>query len=225
MSDAPRRLLLFLLRLPLTLAYLPAHLPHPAASRNDLHQIIYTGRWVLLGVLGAQLAAMAEALVLRCTTRGPRSYREFQEEEQAAYEARRAAAAGQLDALKSKLGVATAAGGAPGDASSSKRAIAIHAVSGSAAERQQQQQGGMRSVLFERSSAGGGAQQQQQGADAGDDLEAGGTIGSRVAPDEEAAAQPGTSAWPAATTPTPRRSFKASWSQASKQRPPPPPPQ
>ena len=70
----------------------------------------------------------------------------LQEEEQA-YDARHAAAAEQLDALKLKLGLAEAGAAS---ASSSKRVINLTAVSGSAAERQQQQQRAMRSSLFER---------------------------------------------------------------------------
>lgn len=52
-----------------------------------------------------------------------------------------------MEQLKSKLGLA----GAAGEAGGSKRAISITATSGSAAERAQQA-AGMRSVLFQRSS-------------------------------------------------------------------------
>lgn len=83
------------------------------------------------------------------------SCRSGPQEEEAEYEARRAAAAAQLDTLKSKLGLAAAVADSPtAAAAGSKRVINIHAVSGSAAERMQQQASAaasMRSVLFERS--------------------------------------------------------------------------
>lgn len=128
-------------------------LPTPCSSRDNLHEIIIIGRWVLLGLLCAQVVAIALASCLRCCSKG-RSYEEFQEEEEAEYDARRAAAAEQLDALKAKLGLAAVQeGGAPGG---SKRVISLTAVSGLAAERQhqeQQQQRAMRSSLFARSEA------------------------------------------------------------------------
>ncbi len=69
---------------------------------DNLHEIIIIGRWVLLGLLGAQVLAIAVASLLRCCTRS-RSYEEFQEEEQQQYELRTAAANEQLEQLKSKL--------------------------------------------------------------------------------------------------------------------------
>ena len=97
-------------------------LPAPAttacpARRDNLHTIIINGRWALLGLLGAQVLAIGVAALLRCCARH-RSYEEFQEDEEAAYDARRAAAAAQLESMKSKLGLA-----AEGGAARSKKAI------------------------------------------------------------------------------------------------------
>jgi hypothetical protein len=128
---------------------------------------------VLLGLLGLQLLAIGLAACLRCCTRH-RSYVEFQEEEQAAYTARRDATTEHLDALRAKLGLAP--GQLPGEAvamvDAKGQVIHIHALSGTAAERlaaQQEQQRAMRSSLFERADAS---------FKLGDDLEAG-RIGSR----------------------------------------------
>lgn len=190
--------------------------------KDNLHEIIIIGRWVLLGLLCAQVVAIALASCLRCCSKG-RSYEEFQEEEEAEYDARRAAAAEQLDALKAKLGLAAVQeGGAPGG---SKRVISLTAVSGLAAERQhqeQQQQRAMRSSLFARSEAAEPTEDGKLEAD----MEAG-KIGTRVtttdlgdAPADNpfgAASQPSPSAWPSATTPSPQRKFKPSWSRAGKQ--------
>lgn len=144
---------------------------------DNLHEIINIGRWVLLGLLCAQVLAIGLASCLRCCSKG-RSYEEFQEEEEAEYDARRAAAAEQLDALKAKLGLTAATqggeGGAPGR---SKRVISLTAVSGSAAERQlreQQRQRTMRSSLFDRSEAAEAVEHSRLEAD----LEAG-TISTR----------------------------------------------
>ncbi|KAL4429578.1 hypothetical protein ABPG77_008627 [Micractinium sp. CCAP 211/92] len=192
---------------------------------DNLHEIINIGRWVLLGLLCAQVLAIGLASCLRCCSKG-RSYEEFQEEEEAEYDARRAAAAEQLDALKAKLGLTAATqggeGGAPGR---SKRVISLTAVSGSAAERQlreQQRQYTMRSSLFDRSEAAEAVEHSRLEAD----LEAG-TISTRVSAADladvpvdnpfGAAAQPSPSAWPSASTPSPQRKFKPSWSRAGKQ--------
>ena len=130
---------------------------------------------MLLGLLGAQVLAIGLASCLRCCTRH-RSYVEFQEEEQAEYEARQDAATDQLAQLRVKLGLAE--GQVPGEAGAAaakRQVINIHAVSGTAAERQaaaQQQQRVMRSSLFQRSQDG-----EDVKLDA--DLEAGKMIGSR----------------------------------------------
>lgn len=90
--------------------------PLPTNCRDNLHDIIIYGRWGLLGLLGAQVLAIGVAALLRCCGRH-RSYEEFQEEEEDAYEARRVAAAVQLDQLKSKLGMSAE------DGNGSKRVI------------------------------------------------------------------------------------------------------
>lgn len=139
--------------------------PSPLPCRENLHEIIDIGRWVLLGLLGLQLLAIVLAASLRCCTRH-RSYVEFQEEEQAAYTTRRDATAEHLDALRNKLGLAP--GQLPGEAADAKgQVVHIHALSGTAAERlaaQQEQQRAMRSSLFEQTDAS---------SKPGDDLEAG----------------------------------------------------
>lgn len=132
-------------------------LPPPTFPRDNLQEIIIIGRWVLLGLLCAQVIAIGLASCMRCCSK-ERSYEEFQEEEEAEYDARRTAAAEQLDALKVKLGLAAVAqeGGQCSTPSGSKRVISLTALSGSAAERQQreqQRQRTMRSSLFSRSAA------------------------------------------------------------------------
>ena len=121
--------------------------------RDNLHSIITIGRWVLLGLLSAQVLAIFVASLLRCCTR-TRSYEEFQEDEQQAYDARQAVSANQLEQLKSKLGLVEAAAAAPAGGSG-KRVISITAVSGSAAEVAARQQRAMRSTLFQRSDGAG----------------------------------------------------------------------
>ncbi|KAL4854972.1 hypothetical protein ACK3TF_004438 [Chlorella vulgaris] len=170
--------------------------------KDNLHEIIITGRWVLLGLLGAQVLAIALAACLRCCTRN-RSYEEFQEEEQAQYDARRLAAADHMDHLRAKLGLAEAQVPAAGD---TKKLINIHAVSGSAAEQQQQR--AMRSSLFQRDE-----EHRVEG-----DVEAGSMISSQVGVVVmPSPVLPATSAWPQTSTPTAQPSFKPSWSKAGKQ--------
>ncbi|PRW59708.1 tobamovirus multiplication 2A-like [Chlorella sorokiniana] len=186
------------------------------AIKDNLHDIIIYGRWGLLGLLAAQVLAIAVAAVLRCCSRH-RQYEEFQEEEEAEYEARRAAAANQLDSLKSKLGLAAAVADSPtAAAAGSKRVINISAVSGSAAERMQQQASAaasMRSVLFERSNTAEDGKLEVE-------MEAG-KIGSRVVTDEEQQQSTSTgTAWRQSGTPShqqqQQRPFKPSWSKQGK---------
>lgn len=169
-------------------------------NRNNLHEIVYTGRWVLLGVLGAQLLAIVLALIMRCCSRG-RTYLAFQEE--ADYEKRRAAAESQLDKLRSKVL-------AEEGNTENKNVINISAVSGSAAgtgaaaaAALDQQQQRNRALLF-------------AGDDDGklDEAEAG-KIGSMRTTSSDA--QLPMSAWPSASQPPAQqmRSFKATWSKAS----------
>ena len=72
------------------------------------------GRWVLLGLLGAQLVAIGISLALRCCLRG-RHYSQFEDEEAAAYHARQAVAAQQMEQLKAKVLGEQALGGVSGE--------------------------------------------------------------------------------------------------------------
>ena len=200
---------------------MPPLLPSPAPTRSDnLHSIIIYGRWGLLGLLAAQVAAIGVAAGLRCCTRA-RSYEEFNEGEDAAYEERAASAAASLEQLKSKLGLAAAASDSP---TASKSVIHITAVSGSAAEpaRQSWHQrrlaaappspASMRSVLFERSSNSVGDDAKLEA-----EMEAG-KISSRVATEDPTldGSFSGAGAWSQAQQQQ-QRPFKPSWSKSGKQ--------
>lgn len=84
-----------------------AQSPEGAVPPEDkVHGAIYTGRWVMLGLVGAQLGAVLTALLLRCCAGRKKGGYDRYEDEQGAYQAR----AREAEARAAKLSAAVAAG-------------------------------------------------------------------------------------------------------------------
>eukprot|EP00887_Chlorella_sp_A99_P006285 scaffold3.g6285.t1 len=168
--------------------------------KHNLDNLVNIGRWVLLGLLAAQVLAIALAIVMKCCTRSE-SYLAFEEAEE--YERQRAEAEAQMEKLRSKVLL-----GEPAEqAMDKKRVISLTAVSGSTAAAQQR---AARAALFGNSE------------DAKLEEAEGGRISSRTGREPSgplsarAASQPPPSAWPSAERSPQPRSFRATWFKAGK---------